>query len=347
MKKLKSLFWFLFLIIYLELIYKFFVFNNLFSLDTLVIIFFSIPISMLLYFITNIYSERINHVLSIILSFLITILFMAQLVYYAFYESIFSVFSLTTGTGQVLGFFSAILDMMGRNWYSLILMLIPTLLFAIFGHKIFSFKRFNKFGIIFNFITMVLLFVATGLIIYFNDDGMYSYKRLYNETHAPILTVNKMGLLTMERLDLKRFIFGFEEKLWTDDTHKEEVIIEEEVKYNMLDIDFGTLLINETDETVKSMHEYFYSVQPTEQNDYTGMFKDKNLIYITAEGLDTIAISEELTPTLYKMSTNGFVFNNYYQPLFTVSTSDGEYMFMNSLIPKEGVWSMYRSSFID
>ena len=347
MKKLKSLFWFLFLIIYLELIYKFFVFNNLFSLDTLVIIFFSIPISILLYFITNIYSERINHILSIILSFLITILFMAQLVYYAFYESIFSVFSLTTGTGQVLGFFSAILDMMGRNWYSLILMLIPTLLFAIFGHKIFSFKRFNKFGIIFNFITMVLLFVATGLVIYFNDDGMYSYKRLYNETHAPILTVNKMGLLTMERLDLKRFIFGFEEKLWTDDTHKEEVIIEEKVKYNMLDIDFGTLLINETDETVKSMHEYFSSVQPTEQNDYTGMFKDKNLIYITAEGLDTIAISEELTPTLYKMSTNGFVFNNYYQPLFTVSTSDGEYMFMNSLIPKEGVWSMYRSSFID
>ena len=143
MKKLKSLFWFLFLIIYLELIYKFFVFNNLFSLDTLVIIFFSIPISILLYFITNIYSERINHILSIILSFLITILFMAQLVYYAFYESIFSVFSLTTGTGQVLGFFSAILDMMGRNWYSLILMLIPTLLFAIFGHKIFSFKRYT------------------------------------------------------------------------------------------------------------------------------------------------------------------------------------------------------------
>ena len=332
MKKLKSLFWFLILIIYLALVYKFFVFNNLFSLDSLVIVFFSIPIAMLLYFVSNIYSEKVNHVLSIILSFFITILFMSQLVYYAFYDSIFSVFSLTTGTVQVFGFFSAILDMMVRNWISLVLMFIPTLLFAIFGHKIFSFKRFNKFGLIFNLIVMVLLFVATGMVIHFNDEGMYSYKRLYSETHAPILTVNKMGLLTMERLDFKRFIFGFEEKLWVDDTRENEVVIEEEVKYNMLDIDFASLLINET---------------ATEQNDYTGVFKDKNLIYITAEGLDTIAISEELTPTLYKMSTNGFVFNNYYQPLFTVSTSDGEYMFMNSLIPKEGVWSMYRSSFID
>ena len=213
---------------------------------------------------------------------------MAQLVYYAFYDSIFSIFSLTTGTGQVLGFFSAILDMMLRNWIPLVLMFMPTLLFAIFGHKIFSFKRFNKFELIFNLILMVLLFVATGMIIYFNDKGMYSYKRLYSETHAPILTVNKMGLLTMERLDLKRFIFGFEEKLWVDNSDKEEVIIEEEVKYNMLDIDFASLLINETDETVKSMHEYFSSVQPTEQNDYTCFSRSIDLVGLLAMQLSLL-----------------------------------------------------------
>ena len=95
---------------------------------------------------------------------------------------------------------------------------------------------------------------------------------------------------------------------------------------------------------VKSMHEYFESVMPTKRNEYTGIFKGKNLIYITAEGFDKIAVNKELTPTLYKLVNNGFVFENYYQPLFSVSTSDGEYMVMNSLIPKEGVWSFYRSS---
>lgn len=92
------------------------------------------------------------------------------------------------------------------------------------------------------------------------------------------------------------------------------------------------------------MHQYFKGVTPTEQNEYTGIFKGKNLIYITAEGLDTIAIDKDITPTLYKMVNSGFIFKNYYQPLYTVSTSDGEYMYLNSLIPKEGVWSFYRSS---
>jgi phosphoglycerol transferase MdoB-like AlkP superfamily enzyme len=43
------------------------------------------------------------------------------------------------------------------------------------------------------------------------------------------------------------------------------------------------------------------------------------------------------------VTNSGFVFNNFYNPLFPVSTSDGEYITDTSLIPKEGVWSAYRS----
>ena len=160
-----------------------------------------------------------------------------------------------------------------------------------------------------------------------------------------MITINKVGLLSMECLDLERYLFGFEEKLYNvkpSESNKGDDI--EEVKYNVLDIDFDKLISEEKDDMVKSMHEYFKSVMPTKQNEYTGIFKGKNLIYITAEGFDKIAVNKELTPTLYKLVNNGFVFENYYQPLFSVSTSDGEYMVMNSLIPKEGVWSFYRSS---
>ena len=57
-------------------------------------------------------------------------------------------------------------------------------------------------------------------------------------------------------------------------------------------------------------------------------------------------MDETLTPTLYKLSTEGFVFKNFYNPVWGVSTSDGEYATMTGLIPKAGVWSFFRSSSI-
>ena len=50
------------------------------------------------------------------------------------------------------------------------------------------------------------------------------------------------------------------------------------------------------------------------------------------------------TPTLWKLSHQGFVFDNFYTPLWGLSTSDGEYVTTTGLIPKSGVWSYSLSS---
>ena len=83
---------------------------------------------------------------------------------------------------------------------------------------------------------------------------------------------------------------------------------------------------------------------PSEKNEYTGMFKGKNLIVLVAEAWNPIAVNEELTPTLYKLVNTGFNFSNFYSPIYYVSTSDGEYVSLTSLLPKESVWSFYKSS---
>jgi len=72
--------------------------------------------------------------------------------------------------------------------------------------------------------------------------------------------------------------------------------------------------------------------------------KKMDVLNIKGEKVSDIALNEQVTPTLYKMANNSFVFTNYYQPLFPVSTSDGEYLTLVGLIPKEGVWSFYQSS---
>lgn len=349
-RKLPLLIFYSFLIIYLELVYKSAVLNNVFSINTLTVIVFSIPFIFINTLISSLFKEKINRIISVVLSIFITLIYISQYIYFEFYDSIFSIYSIKEGTGQVFGeFFSAILKMVLDNIWVTLLFLLPFLLFIIFGKKIFNFERNKKASLITSGLSIVSIAICI-LFVQFYGSGMYSLKRLYKETHAPMITINKVGLLSMEVLDLDRFIFGFEEKLYNinkpidnkEETKKPEET--EEIKYNVLDIDFDKLINEEENSMVKSMHEYFKNVTPTKQNEYTGMFKGKNLIYITAEGFDKIAIDESLTPTLYKLANNGFVFENYYQPLFTVSTSDGEYMFLNSLIPKEGIWSFYRSS---
>lgn len=343
--KLYSIYWFLFLILYLEIIYKIFVFHNLFSLNTLSVIFFSIPVSIFFYLLFHIFNSKINFVLNIIFTFFITLLFSAQIVYFEFYDALFSMFSLRNGTVQVLEFASAIWDVMLQIWYILLITSLPLIFFFIFGKKIFSFKRIKTKALIIVIVTMILLYCSSLLIIKKSNNGVYSLKRLYYETHTPVLTANKFGLITTSRLDLKRYLFGFEEVIWipkNNDKNEEEIV---PITYNVLDIDFVNLIANEPKENIKNMHMYFSNVEPTQKNEYTGMFKGKNLIYITAEGLDEIAIDPDLTPTLYKMANNGIVFKNYYQPMY-LSTTDGEYMVLTGLLPKEGVWSAYRSSFI-
>ena len=344
--KLRIVLWWSFWIIYLELIYKVFILKNILTTNTLSVILFSIPWIIIFSIITSIFNEKVNKVLTIILSFTIMLITLAQIVYYNFYNSIFSFLSLTTGTGQVLEFYEMIISVILRVWYIFVLILVPFILFIIFKNKIFNFNR-NNYKYMLLFIAILLLSLLGIFIVVKKDNkGFYSLQRLLFKTHAPMLTIDKTGLLTMEMIDIERYIFGFTEDVYDENINKvnqkEEIV--KPIEYNKTDIDFDKLISEETNETIKNMHEYFKNIDASNKNDYTGLFKGKNLIFITAEAFDTIALSEELTPTLYKMANNSFIFNNYYQPLYPVSTSDGEYMNLTSLIPKEGVWSFSKSS---
>lgn len=345
--KFKIILWWSFLIIYLEIIYKFFIMKDLLTTNTFSVVLFSIPWIIIFTIITSIFNEKVNKILTIVFSFLIILITLAQIVYYNFYNSMFSFLSLTTGTGQVMQFYVMIASVIARIWYIFAIILIPYILFLIFKNKLFDFKKNNLKFLISYLLIFILSFLGIVLVINKNNEGFYSLKRLIFKTHAPMLTIDKTGLFTMEMIDIERYIFGFNEEIYSEQinvNNEEEKVPEAKIEYNTTDIDFDKLINDETDDKIKSMHVYFKNTFPSNKNEYTGMFKDKNLIFITAEAFDTIAIDEKLTPTLYKIANNSFIFKNYYQPLYPVSTSDGEYMNLNSLIPKEGVWSFKQTS---
>jgi len=108
------------------------------------------------------------------------------------------------------------------------------------------------------------------------------------------------------------------------------------VEYNTLDIDLRELEQTETNDEKRSLHRYFSSVPASVKNKYTGIFNGKNLIFICAEAFSPYCISKAQTPTLYKLSQSGFVFENYFNPSFGESTSGGEYALLLSQVPKRG-----------
>ena len=104
-------------------------------------------------------------------------------------------------------------------------------------------------------------------------------------------------------------------------------------KPHALDLDFAAMAEAEKRDYISSIHSYMASQTPAMENDFTGMFEGKNLIFITAEAFSPAAVDPERTPVLYRMITEGIHFTDYYQPVWGAGTTGGEYTNLLSLVP--------------
>ena len=84
-------------------------------------------------------------------------------------------------------------------------------------------------------------------------------------------------------------------------------------EYTFRDIYVTYLRTNEkkTPEITRFLSDAFSELD-TYNNEYSGIFKNKNLIFVQLEGMDNWLISEETTPTLYKMMNSSFNFTDHY-----------------------------------
>ena len=66
------------------------------------------------------------------------------------------------------------------------------------------------------------------------------------------------------------------------------------------------------EEDITFLEEEYSKEEENYQTNYTGKYKDKNLILLQLEGIDNWLITKEDTPTLYKMMNNSINFTNHY-----------------------------------
>lgn len=377
----RLMFFYIISIIFFELLFRLWVIKSI-NKDFLFPVIFAITAGIVFFIMTSLFSPKVNKLIAICIFTVLILYYNIQLIYFSVFQAPFSLYSMT-GAGDVMQFWAVVVETVLKNIIAVLLFCVPLVIILLKRFKLdfARVKKPSLYYIIalciVSYAFSILCINLTGN----GNVSQYTvyYKTYSPQLSVSKLGLLTTMRLDMQKLILGDNISEHSNALNNEDfeeyedvanttanganvsepsseinqpseTDTMETITETipettaaPIEYNTMNIDFDNLIANEKNETLLTMHKYFNSVQPTKKNKYTGIFKGYNLILITAEGFSDYVISEDLTPTLYKMKNEGFLFKNFYNPVWGVSTSDGEYVACTGLMPKGGVWSFAKS----
>lgn len=324
--------------IYLEFVLHLLVYGGV-SARIVYPLLFAAAAGMGLFALCSLLPAKANAVIALVLGFLITLYFEVQFVYNSIFGEFMSIWQVTFGATAITNFFSQMLYGIWRALWKILLLLLPWVaMLVLVCVKKLQFPRLRWY---FPVSALVLIFALHYLcvgVMRLNDNNAFSVYQLYtNPNTATEISVKNIGLLSTARLECKFLLFKTQSEPepaveYPEPAQQTEIESVDLSNYNAINIDFAALAESTEDETLKKLDLYFAGVEPTQKNEYTGLLKDYNLITICAESFSPYIIDPERTPTLYKLSTEGFVFHNYYGS-FASNTTNGEYTMCMGLYP--------------
>ncbi|MBQ1508036.1 MAG: LTA synthase family protein, partial [Erysipelotrichaceae bacterium] len=231
------------------------------------------------------------------------------------------------------------------HWF---LFMIPWILYYIFGNRVDVARRISgRFRLrviigMFVFYLLALFFIVTSR----------TYRPIYGDKYTFHYSIDDFGVLTTLRKEAQHLISGKSTGSFRD-LEQEEVTVtptpvpetEAEVTprktENRLDLNFAGSGEVASNKEIEELNNYVQSVSPTGTNAYTGIFEGKNLMFFSAEAFSPWFVTEELTPTLYRLMHKGIYFSDYYQ-MAGSGTTGGELQNIFGLQPLEGGDSMLK-----
>lgn len=266
----------------------------------------------------------------------LTFLYGSQLVYCFIFGTPYSVSQMGLGADAVTSFWRETLGAMASHFPWILGLLGPLVLLLIFGRK-----AENPHWLLPCAMAGLAIVVAAGtlLLLRHGGTGMYSDYYFFTSTKSTTTqTLERFGIPATFYLETAHADNAAEEEdntlvVYTEPTEAlPEEADEVPPTYNMLDLDFASLNQKTENQKLISLNNYCAATSASKQNEYTGLLKDYNLILICAESFSPAAVDPVYTPTLYKLTQEGFLFRNYYNS-FPNTTTDGEYALMQGLFP--------------
>lgn len=333
-----------FTVIYSEGFLHFWV-NDSFQLGRLAVIAcFSAGLGCLLGLITSFFGPKAGKITTVVLSALVSVIVLTEYFLSDAYKNFMDLRTIFTGAGGVAQDYSALVfSMLGRNLWRILLLLAPAMVFGLLGTcKQIRWKGKGILGVA----CLGLYLLGFGAVHTLTQDASV-LGRAYNFDTA----VRCMGLNMALTLDTKNLLFPRTSEpefvqleipapAPVEETQPTDKDPEVEYGYNVFDLDYLKMAEEAGSANIASLDRYVASLTPSRQNEYTGLFKGKNLILITAEAFSAEVIDPELTPTLYRMANEGIKFHEYYQPAWGASTTTGEFSNLFGIVPTNGGTSM-------
>ena len=304
------------------------------------ILLFSAAGGFLLSALVDILPRRAAHIVTYALCVFWTVLTCIEYCCKSYFKSYWGLSFITQMTGNVVGnFFSTMLEIIFGRIVFILLSFLPLVLLIILRRRLLPGKTLSVRCRVMALAVFAVCQAAGSALCYTGED-----RADYTYNYVTDYAVPRFGLAATIRLEAQYAIFGLPDApvIQVDEPVPDEPVVYD---YNKMELDFTATSDLVGGSTLENMHNYFSSKTASQQNEYTGMFKGKNLIQITAEAFSPYVISKELTPTLYKLTHEGFVFTNYYQPGWGQSTTGGEFAHMTGIIPTwvNGNLSFYAS----
>ena len=358
--------YFPFLAVWLELILHIYMQNDLKYMP--IYILFGLSFGLVVGALMSLLKGRAAKWISNIISFATAIVFGAEFVAKVILQEYYGVSILGTAAENHLeDYADKVYAAIGNNILILLLMLLPPIVFFFFTLKIKP--RRSPYAVTGAVILAAALHIfarcSVNLVDWKTDYGPAYY---YGKDTGLNEQVEQLGLITMLRQDVQHIFKPAEgEDLNLDDNpvvvpprpgtdpepttpdvpvnptdpdvpggQDTPVPVYVDRSPNVLNVDLVSLASDSSNKEIKELANYFNNLTPTNKNEYTGMFKGYNVIFISVEGLSGYAIDPTLTPTLYKMQHEGFYFTNFYTALHYTSTSNGECQHLLGLYPKDG-----------
>lgn len=263
-----------------------------------------------------------------------------QLVYHCIFGDFMPVSQIGMGGNVVVNFNSQLLYGIRQNLLKILLLLLPLIavILCLILRRAQALKlRLRWKQALASFaVLLALLLTVTGLMYVGRDKAFSAYRTFTNVNTSTDSSYKKIGMLATTAQELRYMLFSGSGSIMITPSSLNISDVPRTYSsnsYNVIEsIDFTALADSTDSDILKATDEYLSNATPTRKNNYTGLLKDYNLITICAESFCPWFISEELTPTLYKLSHTGILFENYYGTFQSVTTN-GEYTMCMGLYP--------------